>query len=334
MSAVAVVGAGIVGLAVARALASRGEDVLVLEKEDRVAAHQTGHNSGVVHAGIYYPPGSLKATLCAQGRVALREYCRERGLPYRELGKLVVAADESELDALADLEDRARANGVPGLARLDGVGLRRVEPHVAGVAGLNGEAVAVLDLREIVGHHRIAAVWRVVGNHVDVLRSEPHGGRKRDLPPARRVLRLEVDAGQDRAVLVPESGLRDILGAEALVVAQRRHRAVLVRAESQSEFHRLGISSCLDDGAQVLGEDRRPVRARGGRGEQAEHAENCEHSDRHCNYCMSTPGGGPWWSRHVVTASASRAPRPPAAHRAGRAGTRAAGRSTRPYPRR
>src|SRR5687768_12310045 len=96
---VGVIGGGIVGLAVARELTRRrpGTKVLVLEKEDRLAAHQTGHNSGVVHAGIYYRPGSLKAELCARGRELIRDYCREHDLPYVECGKLVVAVDLAEL---------------------------------------------------------------------------------------------------------------------------------------------------------------------------------------------------------------------------------------------
>src|SRR4051794_9590670 len=118
MTRIVVVGGGILGLALARRLAVRA-DVTVLEKEDRVAAHQTGHNSGVVHAGIYYPPGSLKARLCRRGRGLLERYCAERGLPYQACGKLVVARDDRERDGLAEIGRRGRANGVPGLRRLD-----------------------------------------------------------------------------------------------------------------------------------------------------------------------------------------------------------------------
>src|SRR5262245_27296825 len=95
---VVVVGAGILGLAVARALAKTGREVIVLDKEDAPATHQTGRNSGVVHAGIYYTPGSLKATLCRRGGQLLKEYCSDRGLEYREIGKVVVARDDSELE--------------------------------------------------------------------------------------------------------------------------------------------------------------------------------------------------------------------------------------------
>lgn len=142
-----IVGGGIVGLAVARELLRRrpGADVVVLEKEDRVGGHQTGHNSGVVHAGIYYRPGSLKATLCARGRDLLRDYCAEHDLPYQECGKVVVAVDAAELGRFDALERTAQDNGVPGLRRLDGAGLREVEPHAAGVAALHSPRTAITD---------------------------------------------------------------------------------------------------------------------------------------------------------------------------------------------
>src|SRR5690606_31159155 len=147
---VGVVGGGIVGVALARLLAARGDTVTVLEKESRLAAHQTGRNSGVVHAGLYYAPGSLEATLCAAGRASLREFCVDKGLLYREVGKLVVAVDESELPALAEIERRSIENGVPGLARVDGLDrLREIEPHVAGVAALHSPHTAAVDYAAI-----------------------------------------------------------------------------------------------------------------------------------------------------------------------------------------
>ena len=116
---VGVVGAGIVGLAVAARVQAvdPGADVTVLEAEDVVGRHQTSHNSGVVHAGVYYPEGSLKARLCRRGVGLLQAYCAERGLPYDACGKLIVALDAGQLARLDALEARARANGVPGLAR-------------------------------------------------------------------------------------------------------------------------------------------------------------------------------------------------------------------------
>ena len=147
---IGVIGGGIVGIAIARALSTRGlADVTVLEKEQRVAMHQTGHNSGVVHAGLYYAPGSLKALLCQRGRVLTRDYCRERNLPYRELGKLVVALTEEELPALANIESRSVTNRVPGLRRLGADAMREVEPHVTGVAALHSPHTAVVDFAAI-----------------------------------------------------------------------------------------------------------------------------------------------------------------------------------------
>ncbi|HLH47682.1 MAG TPA: L-2-hydroxyglutarate oxidase [Acidimicrobiales bacterium] len=142
-----VVGAGILGLAVAHKLQAALPDaaVTVLDKEDAVARHQTGHNSGVVHAGIYYAPGSLKARLCLEGRRQLRELCDRHGLAFDECGKLVVAVTDDELEPLADLERRATANGVPGLRRVAGPEMREIEPHVAGVAALHSPATAIVD---------------------------------------------------------------------------------------------------------------------------------------------------------------------------------------------
>ncbi|MGN6610273.1 MAG: L-2-hydroxyglutarate oxidase [Angustibacter sp.] len=144
---IAVVGGGIVGLAIARELTRRrpGTRIVVLEKEDTLASHQTGHNSGVVHAGLYYRPGSLKATLCTRGRHLLRDYCAEHDLPYVECGKLVVAVDAAEMARFAALETTARDNGVPALRRVDGSGLREIEPHVAGLAGLHSPHTAITD---------------------------------------------------------------------------------------------------------------------------------------------------------------------------------------------
>ncbi|WP_426184723.1 L-2-hydroxyglutarate oxidase [Microbacterium sp. TWP3-1-2b2] len=145
-----VIGGGIVGVALARALSQRGDEVTVLEKESRLAAHQTGHNSGVVHAGLYYAPGSLKATLCAAGREQLREFCEVKRLPYREVGKLVVAVDESELGALDEIERRSRANGVPDLERIDDTArIAELEPHARGVAAVHSPHTAVVDYTSI-----------------------------------------------------------------------------------------------------------------------------------------------------------------------------------------
>jgi L-2-hydroxyglutarate oxidase len=130
-----VIGGGIVGMATALSLADRGLPAVVLEAEDRVAKHQTGHNSGVIHSGLYYKPGSLKARTCREGLEAMYRFCAEEGLPHRRCGKLVVATREEELPRLAMLEERGKANQVT-LQRLSGAELKEREPAVAGVAGL------------------------------------------------------------------------------------------------------------------------------------------------------------------------------------------------------
>jgi (S)-2-hydroxyglutarate dehydrogenase len=148
-----VVGAGILGLAVAREALLRydGLHVLVLDKEDRVAAHQTGHNSGVVHSGIYYAPGSLKARLCVGGSRALYAYCEEHGIPTERCGKVVVATDERDLARLDELHARARANGVEGVTLLGEDDLREVEPAVRGIRALHSPETGIVDFRRVAG---------------------------------------------------------------------------------------------------------------------------------------------------------------------------------------
>jgi 2-hydroxyglutarate dehydrogenase len=147
----AVVGAGIVGLAVARELAERHPDLRlrVLEKEPEVAAHQTGHNSGVVHAGIYYAPGSLKARLSVEGARLLYERCERDGIPYERCGKLIVATTAAELGALDELERRGAANAVPGLRRVGPEGIAELEPHARGVAALHSPATGIVDFAAV-----------------------------------------------------------------------------------------------------------------------------------------------------------------------------------------
>jgi L-2-hydroxyglutarate oxidase LhgO len=146
---VGIAGAGIIGLATARLLASRGVPVVVFEKESQVGQHQTGHNSGVVHAGIYYQPGSAKATMTRRGVALLREYCAGNGLAYDERGKLVVARDGAEAVRLRELERRSLANAVPGVRWLGQPQLRELEPDVAGLAALLSPSTAIVDYRAI-----------------------------------------------------------------------------------------------------------------------------------------------------------------------------------------
>ena len=150
MRRVVVIGGGIIGLAVAHELRGRGAQVTVCEKEDRWAAHQTGHNSNVVHAGLYYRPGSLKARTSVAGNASMVAFAREHDLPVRVCGKLVVATDEAELPRLAELERRAAANGVPA-RRITPAQAREYEPEVACVAALRVESTAVTDYPAVCG---------------------------------------------------------------------------------------------------------------------------------------------------------------------------------------
>lgn len=155
---VCIVGGGLVGLAVARALLARTPtpSIVLLEKEDRVATHQSGHNSGVIHSGLYYAPGSLKAKLSVSGRRELYDLAQELDVPHQRCGKLVVATDESELGALAELHRRGEANGLVGLRSVDARELLELEPAVRGVAGLHVPETGVIDFG--VFGERLAAI--------------------------------------------------------------------------------------------------------------------------------------------------------------------------------
>jgi L-2-hydroxyglutarate oxidase len=142
---IAVAGGGIVGLATARALALRGLRVVVLERERKLGEHQTTHNSGVIHAGIYYAPGSLKARLCVEGAAALYEYCADKGIEAPRCGKLVVAVRPADVSRLDELERRARANGVQGLARLGPDEIPAVEPAARGLSALHSPNTGMVD---------------------------------------------------------------------------------------------------------------------------------------------------------------------------------------------
>jgi len=139
-----VIGGGIVGLATALAMAESGVPPIVLEAEDRLAAHQTGHNSGVIHSGLYYKPGSVKARTCRAGLEAMYRFCAEESIPTRRCGKLVVAVREQEMARLATLEDRGRGNGVT-VRRLGPEEIREHEPEVVGISGLWVEETGVVD---------------------------------------------------------------------------------------------------------------------------------------------------------------------------------------------
>ncbi len=177
---VTVVGAGIVGLATARELVGRHPRlrVAILDKEASPGKHQTGHNSGVIHSGIYYAPSSLKARLCIEGRRALWIYCRSKGIQVRAVGKLIVALNENELSRLDALWERGTANGIEGLEMLDAAGIRAREPYCAGIRGIFSPATGIVDYGvvasalaqdvrdmqgEILANHRVTAISQTAG---------------------------------------------------------------------------------------------------------------------------------------------------------------------------
>ncbi len=185
---IAIIGGGIVGMATAMALAARPRlSLLVLEAEDRLAAHQTGNNSGVIHSGLYYRPGSEKARTCVEGREALYRFCAERGIAHERCGKLVVATSPEELPRLDELARRGGANGLEGLRRLGPEELREVEPHVAGIAGLLVPHTGIVDYVAVTDAY--AAEVRARGGAI-VLRA-----RLRRVRRASGELHLETAAG-------------------------------------------------------------------------------------------------------------------------------------------
>jgi L-2-hydroxyglutarate oxidase len=149
---IVMVGAGILGLATARELHSRhpGLSIAVLEKEPAPGRHQSGHNSGVLHAGVYYKPGSLKARLCVEGKVLMERFADEHDIAFERCGKLIVALDEGELGRLADLETRGRANGVPGLRLVGPEEMHEIEPAAAGVRALHSPGTGIIDFARVV----------------------------------------------------------------------------------------------------------------------------------------------------------------------------------------
>jgi len=177
---IVIVGGGIVGLATAWRLSDRDDvEVVVLEKEDAVAQHQTGRNSGVLHSGIYYKPGSLKATNCRAGKLEMESFCEAEGIAYERCGKVIVAVDERELPALERIHERGIANGV-ACERIGPDRLREIEPHVAGIAAIHVPEAGIVDYRGVCD--RLAAILRERGHEVRlgarVLRIRSGGSRR------------------------------------------------------------------------------------------------------------------------------------------------------------
>lgn len=161
-----VVGGGLIGLSVARAVSEEfpGASILVLEKEDGIARHQSSHNSGVVHSGLYYKPGSLKARLCAEGREATYRLCEQAGIAYEKSGKLVIATEPSQLAPLDELERRGVANGLSGLRRIGPDEIKELEPAATGIAALHVPEAGVADFPALAAHH--ASTLRDAGAEV------------------------------------------------------------------------------------------------------------------------------------------------------------------------
>ena len=186
---IAVIGGGIIGLATAMRLTEEFPRyrVGILEKEDRVALHQTGHNSGVIHAGIYYAPGSQKANFCATGGSMLREFCDRHGIEYEMCGKLIVASDESEVPRLEDLYRRGTENGAQGLEMVDAGRLRELEPHAVGIRAIFSPKTGIVDFTRV--SHKYAE--EVNTNGGDVLT----GTRARSIARRDGLLYIETDKG-------------------------------------------------------------------------------------------------------------------------------------------
>ena len=146
----AIIGGGIIGAATAMALQMKSDHkILIIEAEDRLAAHQTGNNSGVIHSGLYYKPNSLKAKNCTDGRELMYRFCEENNIPFEKCGKIVVAGDESELESLNMLYERGIANGLEGLKKLNAAELKEFEPNVSGIAGLLVPQTGIVDYKKV-----------------------------------------------------------------------------------------------------------------------------------------------------------------------------------------
>ncbi|WP_129666317.1 FAD-dependent oxidoreductase [Phytoactinopolyspora endophytica] len=256
----AVIGAGIIGSAVARALVRHDESakVTVLEKEQEPGLHQTGRNSGVVHAGLYYTPGSAKARFARRGVGLLREYCGERGLAYDECGKVLIALNERDRRRLDGIHARARANGVPGVRLLSAADISEIEPHVRGVAGLHSPTTAVVDFAavaramlddavaagaevltgiEVVGFHQSSSEVRVdmraTDDRVDVQRRSSGLGREsRSAEGAASTSRPTLTASYDPMPEVMDS-------FDYVIICAGLHADRLARLAGDDEFPRI-----------------------------------------------------------------------------------------------
>ncbi len=198
---IAIVGGGIIGLAVAREILQQRPRALVtvFEKESAVGCHQTGHNSGVVHAGLYYEPGSLKARLCRRGADLLQDFARDKAIAYRQCGKIVVAAEESEQVRLQAIYTRALANGVPGVELIDAQGISEIEPAAAGRFALHSPQTAIIDYP---GVARGLAEDIAQGGGEVRLGTEVHSAEETRASGAEGSVRVRLSSGDERFDMV------------------------------------------------------------------------------------------------------------------------------------
>jgi L-2-hydroxyglutarate oxidase len=261
----AIVGGGILGLAVARELGHRhpNASVCVLEREAELATHQTGHNSGVIHAGVYYAPGSLKAQLCVEGASEMYEYCEAHGIATERCGKLIVATDSSELARLDELERRASANGVKDVRRIDASGIEEIEPHARGIAALHSPHTGIVDFKQVA--HAYAQDVRESGAAIVTgcgVQSVAHAagalrlGHARGVTEARHAIfcaggwadRLAVAAGAD-----PDPRIVPFRGAYLRLAPERRHLVhALIYPVPDPSLPFLGVHLTKHVGGDVL----------------------------------------------------------------------------------
>ena len=251
---VAIIGGGIVGLATARALheGAPGARVVILEKEDQPATHQTGHNSGVIHSGIYYKPGSHKARLCVEGSRLLLQFCAQHGIKVDHCGKVIVATRQDELPRLQALYERGTANGVAGLTLIDGARVRELEPHAAALQGIHSPATAIVDFKEVAaalaGDLAKAGVAIVTGARVTAVARRDDGlelQTARDSVRARRLVNcagLYSDAVAQMAGAVPDIRIIPFRGEYYFLRPERRHLVRgLIYPVPDPEFPFLGV---------------------------------------------------------------------------------------------
>jgi L-2-hydroxyglutarate oxidase LhgO len=251
---VAIIGGGILGLATARALRERAPRarLLILEKEDRPATHQTGHNSGVIHSGIYYKPGSFKARLCVEGARLMNQFCAEHGIKVDQCGKVIVATTPEELPRLATLFERGTANGVPGLRQIEPSQVRELEPHAVALRAIHSPSTAIVDFKEVAAalHSDLTAVGVTVETSAPV-QAITRTGDGLELATPRMVVRarrlvncagLYSDVVARLAGAAPEVQIIPFRGEYYFLRPERRHLVRgLIYPVPDPEFPFLGV---------------------------------------------------------------------------------------------